>query len=304
MLLEPDERDSEGGGDKAPFEEGLGASEATRDRGDGDIEGDAESPRSTDAGPEAIGDPSEGEIARDPRSPGISPSGQDSSETGAGVRKPTITQADFERVFRECNANVYLMAKVLGVERSYVRERIAANPQLQALAPDNENSIQQPPTMKKTLVRMPKESIQGRDMVEVVRETEKLIYSGLLAAKVPPETLEVLRSLRGLSVTTGEFLAQSVIDVQDLYTIQLYKIPQQLEWIKTKFLDDDALPGMERMFWQKAYTELLEQLGKGKDRMIAGAEAISVMLKSGEKEGSGRKEKSVNAKPGWGKNNA
>jgi hypothetical protein len=190
------------------------------------------------------------------------------------------------------------MARALGLDVTSVKTRIKNNPALQALRSSSkvatELSAEDVALRKKP--RTPAGGIGAQQMAQVVRETERMIHNGLIAAKVSPETLATLRSLHGMTATTGEFMAQSVMDIQDLYSIELYKIPDRLSEIKRKYLDDDSLPGMERMFWQKAYTELLEQLGKGKDRMFAGAEALSAMLnpKKGEKAVGASK-----AKPGW-----
>ncbi len=189
------------------------------------------------------------------------------------------------------------MAQVIGCRVESVKDRIKNHPELNVFRPERDTQIElEPPTESETLTRSKKSDVSVADMAEVIEKTERLIHKGLASSGVPAETLKVLRSLHGLSVTSGQFLAQSVIDIQDLYSIELYKIPARLEEIKKNYLDDPQIPVMERMFWQRAHTELLDQLGKGKDRMIAGAEAISAMLRG--KNGDVEK-KATKAKPGW-----
>lgn len=212
------------------------------------------------------------------------------------------------------------MAKVLGLSVSTIRGRLKLNPHLKVLrAADSHTDVQKPPTVADTVVRAPlpapgqkppridkrrvarKDQLPGEAMVAVIEETEKLIHSGLRKFGVPEETLKSLRDLHAVNVTTGEFLAQSVMDIQDLYSIELYKLPARLEFIRKTYLEAQGVDPMVQMFWQKAYTEILEQLGKGKDRMIAGAEVIAAIMrgnKDSEKDG-GKLPKKV--KPAWRK---
>lgn len=201
------------------------------------------------------------------------------------------------------------MARVLEMAHKSVRERIRNQPHLEALLADRRREVQQPPKAAQVLTRVPtpepgeaapKERpirITKEAMAGVVRETEMLIHKGLENFGVPVETLRELRSLHGVQVSTGEFLAQSVMDIQDLYSIELYKIPARLKHIEETYLKNEALPVMEKMFWQKAHTELLEQLGKGKDRMMSGAEAIAEMLKKQDDRSLANAKPAVEA--GW-----
>lgn len=225
----------------------------------------------------------------------------DERRAAAGKRVPID---DIRRALKEANGNRTLAARALGLNRKSVTARIASDPELCVIwGTQEEKQALKPPSETVTMMRS-RESTQlvvgDQAIVGVIRETEKLIHEGLQNVGVPKDTIDTLRKLHGVAVTGGEFLAQSVWDIQDLYSIELYKIPSRLEWIRTKYLENEELPVMERMFWQRAYNELLEIMGKGKDRMIAGAEAISAMLKASQdgKSVSGVK------KPGWGPRNS
>lgn len=198
------------------------------------------------------------------------------------------------------------MAKVLSCDRMSIVARIRGNPHLQIVHSEENTSIPLPPTAESVMDRSPTPGLrvfQPSTFVKAIDRTEELIHEGLENFGVPADTLQKLRSLSGLEVNTGQFLAQSVLDTQTLYTIELYKIPARLDYIKKNYLElpeDRSLPPMEQMFWQRAYTELLEQLGKGKDRMIQGAEAIGAMIKDAkEKEESKNGKKTRAVKPGW-----
>ncbi len=202
---------------------------------------------------------------------------------------------------KETGGDIKLASKVLGMTPKSVRRRIESSPELRAIYGERgENDMVRPPTEAQTMLRSREEHplvVVDVAAAAVVRETEKLIHAGLENVGVPKETIETLRRLHGLAVTGGEFLAQSVWDIQDLYSIELYKIPSRLEWIRVNYLEKADIPVMERMFWQRASNELLEIMGKGKDRMIAGAEAISAMLKG--QDGKGGENGPEHTKPGW-----
>lgn len=195
------------------------------------------------------------------------------------------------------------MARVLGVNRDYVKVRLKELPHLRVVAPEDPEAPIQQLTPASTMLRAPTPGVQAptaADTAAAIKKTELMIHQGLENFGVSKETLQKLRSLGDVAVTTGDFLAQSVIDTQTLYTIELYKIPDRLEYIRKNYLDKTDLPVMEQMFWQRAYTELLEQLGKGKDRMIEGTQAIGAMMRAAaEKNGQGKKPGERKVKPAW-----
>jgi hypothetical protein len=189
-------------------------------------------------------------------------------------------------------------AKALGAERSSVTRRILSDPELFALyGEQGEEAVVKPPTDRDTLLRSPKdipEPAQDPKLGEMVIVTEKLIRGGLEKLGVPKSTIEKLRNFDGLGVNAGKFLAQSLQDTHQIYYLNLLKLDAMVEDIDRRYLAADATEapdGMTRMFWQRARTEMVDQLGKGYDRMLSGTQAMVAMMKGAEKPAAPAKAK-------------
>lgn len=182
---------------------------------------------------------------------------------------------------------------MLGLNKSSVLERIARIPELAALYGNRSEDADLPPAPDVLDVQLREpgdapDSItdQQKKDAEMVKQTERLIHEGLEKVGVPKETLDKIRTLRGLNVSGGMVIAQSVSDIYQLYYIELMCIPARRAEIRRKYLEDEppkdgetkaVLTPMERMFWQKADTELFEQMGKGLDRFISGTQVLLAM---------------------------
>lgn len=200
------------------------------------------------------------------------------------------------------SGNLPLIAKVLGMDKSGVAQRIKRDPHLSALYA-NRHEGQEPtaPTaadaMLRTQADLPTE-VAAPDLGNMVEVTEKLLdKGGLLKLGVPESTVKKLRDLRKLQIDAGAFLAVSLQGTHQLYYLQLLALQARADEIYERYLKDEATPmePMERMFWQRAHTEIVEQLGKGYDRMLGGTQAMILMLKS-QKNGAPAPMKSV---VGW-----
>ncbi len=183
----------------------------------------------------------------------------------------------------------------MDLDHTSVRTRVMKIPELAALygqRADNAD-LPTPPTEGGTMLRSPADlvvPIASADLGQMVRVTEKLLApEGLARLGVPAATLAKLRDLRALNIDFGGFLAVSLQDTHQLYYLQLLGLQARADEIKTLYLsegkkDCTACTPMERMFWQRAHTEIIEQLGKGWDRMMAGTQAMVAMERAkGEK---------------------
>lgn len=185
-----------------------------------------------------------------------------------------------------------LVAGVVGQDYHQVFDRIRRHPELNAVygnrGPTGDAPV--PPTELEVQLRgingEPDIAAQQRADAEMVKRTERLIHEGLEKVGVPKATLDKIRTLRGIEVTGGQIIAQSVSDIYQLYYIELMSIPARREEIKRRYLDEPApesgenkapLSPMEKMFWQRADTELFEQMGKGLDRFISGTQVLLAM---------------------------
>jgi hypothetical protein len=275
--------------------EGSRAPDAVGDRG-GEAQPAASAPR-VESPPEREG-AARGDGAND-RGANI-PAGDDDrgagrSEEGAGNPPPNrtrIPRADFIRTVKACEGNFSLAARVLGIDVSSVRSRVERIPELHALYGNRSEdaTVPPPPTEGSTLLRNPGQlaaPIPAADLGQMVQVTEKLLNGGLEKLGVPKATIEKLRDLSELRIDAGAMLAVSLQDTHQLYYLQLLSLAARADEIYNKYLktDDEKVEKMDpmaRMFWQRAHTEIIEQLGKGYDRMMAGTQAMVTMLKAGK----------------------
>lgn len=179
-----------------------------------------------------------------------------------------------------------------------MRERVARIPELYALhgKRSEDAEVPPPPTEGKTLLRDPSTlpvPVAGADLGQMVQVTEKLLGGGLQKLGVPEATIAKLRDLSALRIDAGAMLAVSLQDTHQLYYLQLLSLQARADEIRKRYLSEDTetedspkMDPMARMFWQRAHTEIVEQLGKGYDRMMAGTTAMVAMLKAGKEKGT------------------
>lgn len=186
-----------------------------------------------------------------------------------------------------------LVARVLGLDEKSVRERVDRIPETRALyGQRSADAVVDPPpgegaTLLRTTAKIPA-TIPDADLGQMVQVTEKLLGGGLEKLGVPKATIDKLRNLSALRIDAGAMLAVSLQDTHQLYYLQLLGLQARADEIKRLYLSEDLekadgktakIDPMARMFWQRAHTEIVEQLGKGYDRMMAGTQAMVAMLK-------------------------
>lgn len=190
-----------------------------------------------------------------------------------------------------------MAARVLGIDESTVRERVARIPELRALYGNRSEdaTVPAPPSEGATMLRNPSQlpvAVPAADLGQMVEVTEKLLRGGLEQLGVPKATIAKLRDLSALRIDAGAMLAVSLQDTHQLYYLQLLSLQARADEIKARYLSEDqevdaegkktpSIDPMARMFWQRAHTEIIEQLGKGYDRMLAGTQAMVTMMKAG-----------------------
>lgn len=216
----------------------------------------------------------------------------------------------------ECEGNVRQVAAVLNADPAHVKARIDRIPELKAYQLNNQKKdwpceavIPPPPTEAETLLRTPNQivpTIASVDLGQMVAVTEKLLGGGLKKLGVPEATITKLRNLSSLRIDAGAMLAVSLQDTHQLYFLQLLALQARADEIKRLYLSEDEevdeagkpmqrVEPMTRMFWQRAHTEIVEQLGKGYDRMMAGTQAMVAMMRA-----KGKGPQAPKSEAGWG----
>lgn len=218
---------------------------------------------------------------------------------------PRVSDREIEIALKGADGNFALAAKALGIDRSGLHKRIKNKPHLYAIWGEHGSGKDIPvPTEATTLMRKPVDlPVVPTDPMlgKMVIQTEKLIRDGLINVGVPQSTIDRLKAFDGLAVGAGAFLAQSLQDTHQIYYVNLLKLDEMAADIKRRYLDEDATEKpddmMARMFWQRAYNEIVEQLGKGHDRMLAGTQAMVAMMKA--REGGKSAAKGPKPQPGF-----
>lgn len=184
------------------------------------------------------------------------------------------------------------MAKVLNVRVESVRGRIKNDPELMALRPHPDDAdTPTAPNIGDTLLRDPKEipiPISDPQLGSMVIKTETvLLKHGLAKLGVSDKTIAKLKTFDGLNIGAGQVLAQSLQQTHQLYYLRLLQLDQDMDDIKRRYLNENPTEEtnpMERMFWQKAYNEMVDQYRKGYLTMLSGTQAMVAMMKGQNKE--------------------
>lgn len=242
--------------------------------------------------------------------------GSEGGEEGQGQHQPAvsvagrpakrrITDRELEIALKVSGGNIAVAALALETDKSSLTKRVKRTPHLYALHGERTSGEEiTPPTPGTTLLRSPDEipvAPSDPQLGTMVIQTEKLIRDGLEKIGVPATTIARLKAFDGLAVGAGAFLAQSLQDTHQIYYVNLLKLDEMAADIKRRYLDPGATEGLadlERMFWQRAYNEIVDQLGKGYDRMLSGTQAMVAMMKAqrDRQDGNGKMPKS---KPGF-----
>jgi hypothetical protein len=215
-----------------------------------------------------------------------------------------LSDREFALVVKAGNGNTKLIGRLLNRDHSYVRRRIARTPKLAALYSNRAEGGEVVPLDEgATLIRDPAEipsAPPDGKLAQMVEKSSKLVRDDLLKLGVPQTTINKLKAFDGLAIDAGWFLVQSLQDTHQIYYINLLRLDAMAEDIKRRYLDEEATEkpeAMERMFWQRAYNEIVDQLGKGHDRMLAGTQAVAAIMRA--QTGDKGKGKGAKAKPGW-----
>ena len=234
---------------------------------------------------------------------GEDPNGQTSraGENDAGDpkkhRRTTISKGDFRRAFVACKGNKELMAEVLDLTVNLIENRIRNTPDLWALytkdAPDRA------PNEIETLVRTERllpEGIEHSHRAEQLMEQDReMLRHGLQKAGIEPATIKRMRARDGLARNAGAFLSVGLDYTHRLHIYSTAALFEEMIHIRENYLRDKSLTPMERVFWQRAFNEIADLLGKSYDRTLAGTQAMVQMINSQNKP---KGQKSM-AKPAW-----
>lgn len=223
-----------------------------------------------------------------------------------GGRTLRVSDLEFALALKKCDGDRKLVANVLGLAKASVDDRIKNNPELSALygggSSKNGGGVPRPdPTELSTMTRTPADIpslIEGSDRAEaLMAQDREIMRAGLQAAGIKPETIERIRSLDGLAKNSGRMISASLDYTHRLHIFSTAALFEEMIYIRDTHLRNTGADPMVTVFWQRAFNEIADLLGKSNDRTMNTAQALAAMMKNqdgGKKNGSGPK-----SKPGW-----
>lgn len=236
---------------------------------------------------------------------GVGANGVDGAQ-GSGRPLPRgqpkfVSERDLAIALRVTKGDRKLAAIAVGLTVQTVKDRITKSPQLRAIYGAEFKYEPDVLDETKTMVRTPSDiplGVQQDSYAEAMLQQDRIILrDGLEKAGISKSTIEKIKSLDGLAPNSARFLSVSLDFTHRLHIYAQAALLEEMDYIRQHYLRDEKLPSMEKVFWQRAYNEIADLLGKGADRTIQSTQAMMAMLskQQGNHPGAdGRK-----AKPGW-----
>lgn len=218
-----------------------------------------------------------------------------------------MTELELALALKECDGNMVMAAKVLGLNKETVNERIKRSPQLFAMygaRSDFDPSGAEVPevndidTITRTARNLPI-AMEGHERAEqIMAQDRELMRTGLAAAGIKPETIEKIRSLDGLAANSGRMVSASLDYTHRLHIWSTAALFEEMMYIRDHHLRAEGQDPMVTVFWQRAFNEIADLLGKSNDRTMNTASALAAMMKARSKDRPDSAG-SPKAKPGW-----
>lgn len=133
----------------------------------------------------------------------------------------------------------------------------------------------------------------------LLSQDRRILLDGLEKAGIKDTTISKLRTFEGFADSTAGFLNVTLDITQRMLIYQLTALFEESEHIRaTKLHGDNKMSELDRVSWQRAFNEISEMIGKGHDRMFAGAEALAKLMAAEENvDKTARPKKWKTAKP-------
>jgi hypothetical protein len=204
-----------------------------------------------------------------------------------------------------------LASKALDISEPALAYRIKRSKILSALYCGTTTGETPPaPNEETTIVRTPEQLPPMIELdtraEEIMKQDREMLRNGLQAAGIMPATIEKIRSLDGLARNAGSLLSASLDYTHRLHIYSTAALFEEMVYIRDTYLrpgteadPKPALDPMERVFWQRAFNEIADLLGKSNDRTMSSTQAMVAMMKAQNEGRSGGKRTEGKAKPGF-----
>jgi len=102
-----------------------------------------------------------------------------------------------------------------------------------------------------------------------------LLADGLERNGIKKKTVDKLKSLGQIDRSAASFLVGSLDMMHRMVVYQGVSLMEQAEEIKENYLDPQKnIPMKERIVWQRLYNQVVDQMGRSYDRVLAGTTAM------------------------------
>lgn len=233
------------------------------------------------------------------------------SRTGYEPGSPAIPREAFRKAVIVAGGNISIIASAIGRSAKSVRDRIASNPELNALygSGKSPNKTSKMTAMKRRESDIPDdpepEAEVNIELVEQVAEMDREAYRAALKQYgVSDRQLNKLKALDGLAKNGGRLLSVSLQMTHQNYVGQLHNLAEVADELKDRMsgnvMQDGSIQPLdieEHSSLARAYIECVKEAGKGYSLMMAGTEAMVRMMAAARSGNAGAQPKAVS---GWG----
>ena len=179
------------------------------------------------------------------------------------------------KVLNEYGCDIVKSAEVLKIAPTTLRDRILADKKLRALF-STKAEITELTTAD--LMSRERTDIDGELITSVQLNNLDIIADGLERNGISAQTVKKLKGLGGFEKSAGRFLVGSLDIAQRLVTYSTVMLFEKAEHIDKTYLQNSQVSPKDKLLWQRAYNQCVEQMYKGYNNILGGTVAMTKLL--------------------------
>ena len=178
------------------------------------------------------------------------------------------------KVLNEFGCDIVKSAEVLKIAPTTLRDRILNHKKLRALFSTNADLAKLTPA---DLMAREGE-IDGDLITSVQLNNLDIIADGLERNGISTTTVDKLKGLGGFEKSAGRFLVGSLDIAQRLVTYSTVALFEKAEHIDKTYLQNSNVSDKDKLAWQRAYNQCVDQMFKGYSNILGGTVAMTKLL--------------------------
>lgn len=177
-------------------------------------------------------------------------------------------------VLNEFGCDIVKSAEVLKIAPTTLRDRILNDKKLRALFSTSAELAKLTPA---DLMAREGE-IDGDLITSVQLNNLDIIADGLERNGISTATVDKLKGLGGFEKSAGRFLVGSLDIAQRLVTYSTVALFEKAEHIDKTYLQNPNVSDKDKLAWQRAYNQCVDQMFKGYTNILGGTVAMTKLL--------------------------